>query len=281
MKHLKYLLLVIIIIPLMVNAQTYKPKKGGGLYNTGKDQIDKGWFFGIGATYMLGYLKESATIDSTDASNNSYQLDFEEKPKGKLGLMAEVGMFKMTDRRVINYMDYGISYKWFRGGQDYTATSLINGVAGIPLGIEGSFGDHLISGNFNVGHRFDKNESTFFVNGLGLNLDYHIISGRTSTLPIQGKDYQTGPSSLLGEMHYFFGIGFKTGKRFMIMPIIETPIFAIYPFNHIVSTHQYSNTRFRPIILKVRFMFLKKGSKSCPKVSGNPFDMDYGSDGVK
>ena len=64
------------------------------------------------------------------------------------------------------------------------------------------------------------------------------------------------------------------------MPIIETPIFAIFPFNHIVSTHQYNNTRFRPILLKVRFMFLKKGSKSCPAVF-NPMGIDPNGNGVK
>ena len=67
-------------------------------------------------------------------------------------------------------------------------------------------------------------------------------------------------SDFVGEIHYFFGVGFKTGKRLIIMPMIETPIFALYEFNHIKSTHDYFNTRSRPLIFKVRFMFLKRGS---------------------
>lgn len=273
---MKNLITIIFLLSTVLSfGQSYKPKKGGGLYNTGKDQIDKGWFFGLGATYMLGYPKETESVGPNVVGQ--YPTDYEEKPKGKFGLMAEIGLFKMNDRKVINYIDYGISYKWFRGGQDFVATP----IPGIPFEMTGSFGDHLISGNFNIGHRFDKNDNTFFVNGLGLNLDYHIITGRTSTPKIpNNSSYQDGPSSILGEMHYFFGIGFKTGKRLIVMPIVETPIFAIFPFNHIVSTHQYSNTRFRPIMLKVRFMFLKKGSKSCPKVY-NPMGISPEGGGMK
>ncbi len=280
MKSFKTILLLFVLAPFMTNAQQYKPGKGGGgLYNTGQDQVDKGWYAGFGITYMLGYPKETNSV-SNDSLGNTYQQDYEAKAKSKFGLMAEIGLFKMTDRKFINYMDYGIAYKWFRGGEDYTVTPSINSIVGVPFEMTGSFGDHLISGNFNVGHRFDKNENTFFVNGLGLNLDYHIITGRTRTATITEKRFENGPNSILGEMHYFFGIGFKTKKRLIIMPIIETPIFAIFPFNHIVSTHQYNNTRFRPILLKVRFMFLKKGSKSCPAVF-NPMGIDPNGNGVK
>ena len=45
------------------------------------------------------------------------------------------------------------------------------------------------------------------------------------------------------------------------------------PFNHIKSTHPYANTRAHPFLLRVRFMFLKKGSKSCPAVY-NPMGID-------
>lgn len=278
MQHIKYLLLLLTLIPTLAFSQ-YKPKKTGGLYGTGKDQIDKGWYFGIGATYMLAYSNETAEIDSTDALNNAFKTKYIGDPKGKFGLFAEVGKFKMNDKKFVNYMDFGLAYKWFRGGEDYTQEFYQDDVLLSSTSVEGSYGDHLLSGHFNLGYRYDQNDDLFYVNGLGLNLDYHIIKGRTETPAIPTLDYENGPSDILGEMHYFFGVGFKKGNM-IIMPIIETPILALYPFNHIVSTHPYFNTRARPIIIKVRFMFLKKGSKSCPSVSGNPFGVDYGN-GVK
>lgn len=275
MQHLKYLLLFTVLIPVLSFSQ-YKPKKTGGIYRTGKDKIDKGWYFGIGATYMLAYNNETAEIDSVDALNNSFKTKYIADPNGKFGLFAEIGKFKMNDRKVVNYIDFGLAYKWFRGGEDYTQEFYQNDALLSSSVVEGSYGDHLISGHFNLGYRYDQNDNLFYVNGLGLNLDYHIIKGRTATPAIPTLTYENGPSDILGEMHYFFGMGFKKG-RMIIMPIIETPILALYPFNHIVSTHPYYNSRARPIILRIRFMFLKKGSKSCPAVNGNPFGYDYGS----
>ena len=272
----------IIIIPFLLIAviafSQYKQKKTGGIYRTGKDKVDKGWYFGLGATYMIAYNTESVTIDTVDAFNNSTKYNYTADPFGKFGLTAEIGKFKMNNKKLLNFIDYGLAYKWFRGGEDYSIEVTQNSS---PIGSstsQGSYGDHLISAHLNLGYRYDASDKMFYVNGLGLNLDYAFIKGRTATPAIPTLDFKDGPSDLLGEMHYFFGMGFKTG-RMIIMPMIETPILALYPFNHIKSTHPYFNTRARPVILKIRFMFLKKGSKSCPAVQGNPFGVDY-SNGV-
>jgi len=258
----KLLIIPILLITITVVAQ-YKQPKGNGIYNYGKEKVDKGWYFGLGLTYMAAY--NNVTAEFTDTLNPTTSYKYIADPKGKFGALAEIGMFKMTERKIINYRDFGLTWKWFKGGEDYS---------GDTLTIEGSYGDHLISAHFNLGFRFDASENLFYVNGLGLNADYHIIKGRTATPQIpENEDYVAGPNAFLGELHYFFGIGFKTGKRLIIMPIIETPILALMPFNHIVSTHPYNNTRARPFLLRVRFMFLKKGSKSCPAVF-NPMGID-------
>lgn len=276
----KILIIALLITTSASFGQSYKPKKGGGLYSTGDNKVDKGWFFGIGGTYTVAYPKTTYNTTFTDSIGNSYDQNYIGDPKGKFGLFAEIGKFKMNGKRVINYMDYALAYKWLRGGEDYTFENSINSSPVTTLTNEGSFGDHLISGNFRIGHKYDKDDNTFIVNGLGLNLDYHIITGRSATPPIPTKDYESGPSSFLGEMHYFFGMGFKTGGRLMIMPIIETPILALFPFNHIVSTHPYFNGRFRPILFRVRFMFLSKDSDSCPKVY-NPMGISPENGGMK
>jgi len=286
----KGLLIPILIISLTVFGQQYKPGKKGGLYSTGQDNVDKGWFFGLGLTYMQPYTPVSETVENPDSngviqSKETYfaqpKNTFMKSLTTQLGLFAEIGKFKMTDKRFINYIDYGLSYKWFRGGEDYTAkyydgnNNLLN-----QVNERGSYNDHLISANLNLGYRFDQSDDFFYVNGLGLNLDYAIIKSRTPTPAIPNNaDYTDGPNSLLGEMHYFFGMGFKKG-RMIIMPVVETPILALFPFNHIVSTHPYFNTRARPWLIRVRFMFLKKGSKSCPAVY-NPMGIDPNGNGPK
>lgn len=277
----KNLIILLLLVTTTCFGQ-YKPKKGGGLYSTGANEIDKGWFFGIGGTYTVAYPKETYNTSFTDSLNNNYEQTYTGDPKGKFGLYAEIGKFRMNGRKVINYMDYALAYKWFRGGEDYTFENSVNGTALPPATVEGGFGDHILSANFRLGHRFDKNDKTFYVNGLGLNLDYHLITGRSGTPAVPTNDYVDGPNSFLGEMHYFFAMGFKTNSRLMIMPIIETPILALFPFNHIVSTHPYFNGRFRPIMFRIRFMFLNKDSKSCPKVY-NPMGIspEDGNGGMK
>ena len=267
----KLLILPILLITITVVGQ-YKQPKGSGLYNYSKEKVDKGWYFGLGLTYMTAY--NNYNLEFTDTLNPAIDYKYIADPKGKFGALAEIGMFKMTERKFINYRDFGLSWKWFRGGEDYTQEVYTNDVLTTSSTTEGSYGDHLISAHFNLGFRFDASESLFYVNGLGLNADYHLIKGRTPTPQIPGNtDYVDGPNSFIGELHYFFGVGFKTGKRLIVMPMIETPILALLPFNHIKSTHSYLNTRARPFLLRVRFMFLKKGSKSCPKVF-NPMGID-------
>jgi len=269
----KILLIATLIISTVAFGQYKQPKgKGNGIYNYGKEKVDKGWYFGLGATYMVAY--NNVTGEFADTLNPAINYKYLADPKGKFGALAEIGLFKMTERKIINYRDFGLTWKWFRGGEDFTAEAYTNDVLTSTTNLEGSYGNHLISANYKLGFRFDASESLFYVNGLGLNADYHIIQGRSATPKIPtNEDYTAGPNSFIGEMHYFFGIGFKTSGRLIVMPMIETPILALMPFNHIKSTHSYFNTRARPFLLRVRFMFLKKGSKSCPAVF-NPMGID-------
>ncbi|MCC7331746.1 MAG: hypothetical protein IT232_03970 [Flavobacteriales bacterium] len=253
-------------------AQTYNPGKTGGLYRTGDEKLDKGWFFGLGITYMFPYLDKTETIEFTDSLNRIFTQRYTASPTGNVGLFAEIGKFKINNRRIINYHDFGLSYKWFRGGEDFTSTTLLNQIPYSNSKATGNYSDHALSLHYNIGHSIDVSEKTFIVNGLGLNTDYFIVANREN-----GGIILTQPhhfvSDFVGEAHYFFGMGFKAGNRLMIMPIIETPIFALYEFNHIKSTHDYFNSRSRPILFRVRFMILKKGSTSCPAVF-NPMGID-------
>lgn len=286
----KSLFIPILLITITTFGQ-YKPNgKGNGLYGIGGDAVDKGWYFGIGLTYMMPYSPYKDIISVTDSltkttSTKSYlaqpKNSFGKSFTTQLGPMLEIGKFKMNSKRFINYIDYGLSWKWFRGGEDYTETTYVDHVETSKIENRATFSDHLISVNLNLGYRFDKSDDFFYLNGLGLNLDYHIIKSRGTNIQAPNNtSYTGGPDSFLGELHYFFGMGFKTKGRMIIMPMIETPILALLPFNHIKSNHPYNNTRHHPFLIRVRFMFLKKGSISCPAVY-NPKGIDPNGNGPK
>ena len=170
-------------------------------------------------------------LESTDTLNPSIDYKYLADPKGKFGALAEIGMFKMTERKFINYRDFGLTWKWFRGGEDYTNETYTNDELTSSSVIEGSYSDHLISAHLNFGYRFDASENLFYVNGLGLNADYHLIKGRTATPQIpNNEDYVNGPDAFLGELHYFFGIGFKTSKRLIVMPNYRNSYFGFDAF---------------------------------------------------
>ena len=282
MKSIKAALLLFLIIPCISFSQN-KKGVGRGLYGTGDNVVDKGWFFGVGVTYMMPYSPYAANISGVDSVTNlptstSYfaqpKTSFTKSLSSQFSALLEIGKFKMTNKKFINYMDYSLSWKWFKGGEDYREKTIINNIETNRLEQRATFSDHLISGNLNIGYRFDATDDLFYVNGLGLNLDYHILKSRGVNPQIPNNEvYSSGPTSLIGELHYFFGIGFKTKSRLIIMPMIETPILALLPFNHINATHDYNNTRHRPFLIKVRFMLLKKGSVSCPAVY-NPMGVD-------
>jgi len=62
-------------------------------------------------------------------------------------------------------------------------------------------------------------------------------------------------NNLQGQLHAKVGFGFKPESGVMIIPSIETPILNIQPFEDGKSTLPYFNSRYRPIIISVRFLF--------------------------
>ncbi len=259
MKKILTLLLIIAGIHLAAQNRNNNVKLGKE-YGKGVKTIAKGWYWGVGLTFMQPYLKEKY-----DSLNTPLSIQYEAAPKGKFGATAEIGFFKMTNRKIINYRDLGLRWKWFRAGENFSATTYSGNSVISSVEKEGKSSDHLISLHYNLGYRYDRDDRMFFLNGLGINADYFLITKRENSGIMPGITH-TYPDNFVIQMHYFFGMGFvSASKKTIIMPMIETPVVNFLPFTHIVSTHPYFNTRFRPIMLTVRFLFLRQ-NKSCPPV---------------
>jgi len=192
-----------------------------------------GWYFGPGFTYTLPM--EGFTV--MDGNSGT-----EFNPSGGFGLYLEAGRYHIWQySSLIKYMDYGLAYKWLRGSEENTGLA---------------YSDHYATAHLNLNNSIPINKYLFIQNTVGINVDYSFLQSRDGT----------GPPALLAQAHYKFGIGFKITDNLMIIPAIETPILNGWPWENGRSTLQYLNSRYRPVILSMRFLFLRPKQEICPPV---------------
>ena len=133
------------------------------------------------------------------------------------------------------------------------------------------FADHYIEGHFNLNNRIKVSKSSFIQNTLGIDAEYAVLRNNSST----------APPAFVSSLHYKFGFGYKVNKKLMIIPSIETPILTFYPLEYGSSSLGYGSSRFRPMIISLRFLILRPKMDECPYVppppGGLPTDQDGGS----
>ena len=75
------------------------------------------------------------------------------------------------------------------------------------------------------------------------------------------------PSNIWAQLHYKFGIGIRVGERLYAIPSVEIPILNGWKWEDGRSTLGAFNSRYRPVIISVRFAWLT--IPKCPKVWDN------------
>ncbi|CAG0950954.1 hypothetical protein FLAV_00194 [Flavobacteriales bacterium] len=291
-NFLKYIFFLFLFIPSLLIAQNKKkPTKktkqeyghGQGYLNKNKKRNDfdvfpletkyrlGGWLFGIGPTYMLAYPgdKDEIVSNLTDTAGSSVILsnNYDALPRGRFGLMAELGWFHSFRRpKGIEYIDFGLSYKMLRGSEKFIQQNWINNVMLSETEIKQTFSDHFLSLHFNAVSQRHINGRLFITNALGVNFDYTLIPNRSGGLALPKNGGVTFPVQMPLQLHYKFGFGIRAKERLLIVPTLEMPVFNILAFTHIVSTHPYFNSRYRPMLISVRFMFIRKTKNDCPPV---------------
>jgi hypothetical protein len=193
-----------------------------------------GWHLGIGLTEMK---PQTLSVVANLASNAG------QKPSTKTGYYIDLGGYKLFEYfSLFRYMDWGLGYKSLRGKE---------------LNTSSSFGDHFVSGYLNLNNTVNIGKYTFWGNTIGINTDYAL--GRN-------LDYGDSPNAFQAAIHYKLTLGYKVTKSLVIIPAIETPILTLYPFEYGSSSLKYLSSRYRPIILSIRFMFLRQIRDICPPV---------------
>ncbi|MEM9024959.1 MAG: hypothetical protein AAGB22_14535, partial [Bacteroidota bacterium] len=95
----------------------------------------------------------------------------------------------------------------------------------------------------------------FLQNTVGVNVDYGLARSTNTGAAAAGAD-QEFPPSVVAQLHYRIGFGFKVNDRMMVIPGIETPILNVNPLEA-KSTLEYFSSRYRPLIFYLRFMFFR------------------------
>ena len=218
---------------------------GGGNYKV------SGWHFAPGFTYMIPTLNQRNEFMTTDdiAKDTLFSGNF--NAGGKFGIYAEVGRHRFFERKLLTYMDYGVGFKSLKGTESFVG-QLGGDSTRMDYTYDESFKNSFVTGFVNFSNIAQLSDNTFLQNSLGLNVDYRLINRQNEVL-IQTQEPQ--PESLIGQVHYKIGFGFKVNRNLFVVPTVETPILNVWKWQDGKSTLDYFNSDYRPIIFTLRFFW--------------------------
>lgn len=252
-----------------------KSRKTEGLADYIRPLNHKGWYIapGITLTPKLNFFKYEPETQVQNDSGTYSALDLNQQ--SKIGAYLEVGRYKLlSSKKLISYIDYGLAYKWLRGGQTYDLEyNPVNPLLGNDTtSFTQGFNLHNITAHFNANNVIGINKNFFIQNTLGANIDYTFIRKvKTDDGTPFASTYQEQPPRFGAQIHYKFGLGFRFSELIYLIPSVEVPVLNAWKFEGGRSTLGFFNSRYRPIIISLRIAWLTK--PSCPKV--------YNEDGIE
>ena len=245
MKSLsKAVLIILAFLPLVMHSQMYQKKKLPLMTFDGTYKMQH-FYISPGLTYMLPNEVEKLGGNNNDSIN----------ARGRIGFMLEAGAYYIFQNggNIFNYMDYGLGYKKLSGSE--IANSQDKAI----------FKQHYLSLNYNLNNVYQLADTRFLQSSIGLNTDYKLFE-KDSPSP-------ENTDRLLFSMHLKIGYGMKFQNRLFIIPSIETPIVNFKKWDNGKSTYGIFNSRYRPLLFKIRILWLKRPSRGeCPPVYLNPED---------
>ena len=275
-RSLGFLLLVLMVLP--ATAQRFSQRKRPDIIPLEGQARRGGFYFAPGVTYTLTRGKNPEE-EVFRAGDTSYTAVYD--PNGRPGLYLEAGWFYLTRNPVIlDYWDFGLAYKNLRGNESYTGV-FARGDSTLDIAGEGEFAEQFLTVHANANKFIQVRNYQFIQISLGLNADYRIGSAYAHTGdPLLNR--HEFPPDLVGQAHFKLGYGFKVTGNLLIIPAIETPIFSITPADEgRFGAMQWFSSNYRPLILSVRFMFLRarKGFECPPPIKHNGIEKSYKQDG--
>lgn len=215
-----------------------------------------GFFVAPGFTYMA------------PGSNNEHKFrfqpegeeyTFESRPKGSLRYMLQAGYYRtFQEERFFDFLEAGLSFKILKGTEEY---GVIDHDYSVPPEEYSAFEDQFAGLFFRATKVMQLSDYTFFTASLGINGDY-LVNENRDTNHIFAPDPEM-PEEILAQAHLQVGFGIKVSDKILVIPTLETPILNLWPFDEGKSTLPYFNSRYRPILLTFKIMFLRPDPLNC------------------
>lgn len=279
MKLAKYLCLLValLVIQPMFAQKLYERKKSKSDYfgsrkapkKIMKNKTDKVRPFGL--QVQLG---ATTTLVNADAKNIRHEISpyggtYEINPLTRPGIYAEIGFVHMNMRakkarmRIIDYLDYGIGFKLFRGAEkisltDIPATAPIsneNATSSFSLGqLHARFGIHKLQ-------YLTKKKNLFIDHSLGINFDYRITE-RNNESHLSGIYPQkfSGKYDLM--LHYDVGLGVRLGKGKYIVIGVQAPFVEFLDKPTGNPSFNWFSSSYYPFLIRVKYIHLFPAKKS-------------------
>ncbi|MBK7944115.1 MAG: hypothetical protein IPJ85_01865 [Flavobacteriales bacterium] len=230
-----------------------------------------GWFVGPGVTWTHTRLKNE---EEEVLRNDSLRYVTTYDPAGKLGLYLEGGITGYTgDPVIIDYLDFGVAYKNLRGAESTAGTLWRGDTAALPMEADGDFAERLVTVAFNANKFIQTGNYQFVQLSLGANADIRLGSeySHSGDPVLNSHEF---PPDLITQAHFKVGYGFKLTGRMIMIPALETPVFSVTPTDQGFGQLQWFSSNYRPIILSVRFLFLRarNGFDCPPPIKHNEFE---------
>ena len=255
MKQFLTSVLFILIAGVML-AQSGRQYRPLYIVNSNTDK-NSGWHVSGGITYTPSY---PFSKNYTNTANPDTSFSGELSKNGRIGLYLEGGRQHIFENmRFLDYIDYGLAFKMLRGREEFTGQAMNAETNSMLYNFEqeSTFSESFLSVYANFNDIWQIGDYKFIVNSLGVNADYQILQNNTVEGNALGMPMSTA-DALQVQLHYKFGFGFKVEDNLLIIPSIETPIMNVLPFESGASTLPYFNSRYRPFILSIRFMWMSK-----------------------
>lgn len=262
-------LLASLLLPALLFAQGLMDRKHPDIFPLDGKMKRSGFFIGPGVTWTLAPFsdrEEEQRLGADTLITATYH------GKGALGLYLEAGWFFATrDPVVIDYWDVGLAYKQLKGSEESQGSIARGDSIGEWAGL-GEFNDQHLTLAVNANKLFHTRDYQFVQFSLGANVDWRFSGTRDFTgFALPGT--QEFPPEFIGQVHAKLGYGWKLTQRLMIIPAIETPFFSVEPADQGLGRLQWFSTTYRPLILSVRFLFLRHPNGwACPPVKNNEFE---------
>ncbi|MGB0914604.1 MAG: hypothetical protein ACPGVI_00965 [Crocinitomicaceae bacterium] len=273
------------------------PSKRGSVF--GKRDFRNLRNFGLQVQLGPTYLMTNRKNELVEVNDHSipYHGSYLNDQYGKVGAFAEIGLMHFPKKRsglsrklktiLVSYYDWGLGFKYFRGGEIVESTSSVANSAtektDFKLGHGNVYGRFSIHKNIHFKTNGGQDKANFFLdNSLGINIDYRLLDQSAPYVhPAALASVEYNPLHV--QLHYGLGFGYKLKRGSYLIPGVRLPILGYQSTAGAGSSRtvigkpsmHWFSSRYWPILFHIKYMFVfEKKTKGCAPGMTNDQDKE-------